>query len=46
MNNILYKIFGNYKNNEILYFYKKIIYYFILKSYIYRKINFYFSLIN
>jgi hypothetical protein len=42
INTILYKLFGNYKNNNVLYFYKKIIYYFILKSFIYKKINFYY----
>lgn len=39
---ILYKLFGNYNNNNVLYFYKKILFYFIYKSTIYKKINFYY----
>lgn len=39
---ILYKLFGNYANNNVLYFYKKILFYFIYKSTIYKKINFYY----
>lgn len=39
---ILYKLFGNYANNNVLYFYKKILFYFIYKSIIYKKINFYY----
>ena len=41
-NLILYKLFGNYSNNNVLYFYKKILFYYIQKSMIYKKINFFY----
>lgn len=42
---VLYKIFGNYKNADVLAFYKKIIYYFMFKSLIYKKLYFYSNFI-
>lgn len=42
LNLMMYKLFGNYANADILYFYKKIIFYYIYKSVIYKKINFYY----
>lgn len=42
---ILYKLFGNHANLNVLYFYNKLLNYYIYKSMIYKKINFYFYFI-
>jgi len=41
-NFILYKLFGNFNNVDVLFFYKKLLFYFIYKSMLYKKINFYY----